>query len=217
MKVISYSLWGDNPIYTTGALKNADIAKTLYPDWECWYYTGGSCPTNVIELLETKDNVRIIPMSEEGDWTGMFWRFLPACNDNVSVMISRDTDSRLSEREKLAVDQWLASDKQFHIMRDHPYHNTVILGGMWGCKYPLLSDMDKLIDAYQKGNFWQVDQNFLREIVYNKVKHTCMVHDEFFEKQPFPTKRDNKLFVGMAFDTQDEPLHPEHGDLVICA
>ncbi len=32
-KVISFSLWGDNPKYTIGAIKNAELSKTIYPDW----------------------------------------------------------------------------------------------------------------------------------------------------------------------------------------
>ena len=49
-------------------------------------------------------------------------------------MISRDADSRLSLREKEAVEKWINSDKDFHIMRDHPHHYYPILGGTWGFK-----------------------------------------------------------------------------------
>ena len=215
MKVIAFSLWGDNPIYTIGAIKNADLAKELYPEWKCWFYTGKSCPKKIVQQLKSRDNCLVIPMEDEGDWTGMFWRFLPASNSFVDVMISRDTDSRLNERERDAVNEWLRSDKKFHIMRDHPYHATAILGGMWGCKYPALKDMNTLIDDYTKGDFWQVDQNFLRDVVYNKIKNNCMVHDEFFEREPFPSSRVDKNFVGMAYDQDDNPLHPEHSELVI--
>ena len=48
--------------------------------------------------------------------------------------MSRDLDSRFSEREKAATEEWLRSNKEFHFMRDHPYHGSVILGGCWGCK-----------------------------------------------------------------------------------
>lgn len=99
-------------------------------------------------------------------------------------------------------------------MRDHPYHNTAILGGMWGCKYPALKDMKNLINNYTKGDFWQVDQNFLRDIIYQRVKDDCLVHDEFFEKKPFPTPRVDKRFVGMGFDENDQPLYPEHMELL---
>ena len=215
MKVIAFSLWGSNPIYTIGAIRNADLAKELYPEWKCWFYTGKSCPKKIVQQLKSRDNCLVIPMEDEGDWTGMFWRFLPASDPLVEVMISRDTDSRLNEREKEAVGEWITSYKAFHIMRDHPYHGTEILGGMWGAKRGCLVDMKSLVDNYVKGDFWQVDQNFLRDVIYNKIKDDCMVHDEFFERKPFPSSRANKHFVGMAFDENDNPLHPEHMKLII--
>ena len=215
MKVISFSLWGDNPIYTMGAIKNAELAETVYPDWQCWFFVGTSVPADIVSNLEQRDNCTVIKREEAGNWSGMFWRFLPASDPLVSVMISRDCDSRLNLREKEAVDAWLASDKSFHIMRDHPYHTTEILGGMWGVKYPKLKNLNLLMAAYQGGEFWQVDQNFLKEIVYNKVRNDCVVHDEFFEKKPFPSERQGREFVGMAFTGDDEPLHPEHMEMIV--
>ena len=40
---------------------------------------------------------------------------------------SRDVDSFLSEREEASVRAWLASGKQFHVMRDGPFHRLKIL------------------------------------------------------------------------------------------
>jgi protein O-GlcNAc transferase len=214
MKVISFSLWGDNPIYTEGAIRNADLAQELYPDWVCWYFVGQSVPKETVAELKRRNNTQVISMEEEGDWSGMFWRFYPASDPRVEVMVSRDTDSRLSRREKEAVNEWLRSGKSFHIMRDHPYHGTPILGGMWGVKFPKLKDLTKWIDSYTKGEFWQVDQNFLKEVVYDEVREDCIVHDEFFENRPFPSKREGKEFVGMAYDQDDMPLHPEHMEMV---
>ena len=50
-------------------------------------------------------------------------------DDFVDIFSSRDTDSTLIQREIDSVDVWLKSYNLFHIMRDNPYHNTVILGG----------------------------------------------------------------------------------------
>jgi hypothetical protein len=36
-------------------------------------------------------------------------------------------------REKYCVDEFINSDKKFHRMLDHPWHNG-IMGGMWGAK-----------------------------------------------------------------------------------
>jgi hypothetical protein len=55
------------------------------------------------------------------------WRFLPAGDETVSVMASRDLDSPLTTRERAAIDEWLSSDLSFHSMRDHPSHGVSIL------------------------------------------------------------------------------------------
>ena len=65
---------------------------------------------------------------------GMLWRFIPVLDPSVSVMVSRDLDSRLTSREQAAVEEWLESGLAFHVMRDNPHHGTEILGGMWGAR-----------------------------------------------------------------------------------
>ena len=53
----------------------------------------------------------------------MIWRFLPVLDPSVSVMVSRDLDSRLTSREQAVVTDWLEqSNLPFHIIRDHPGH-----------------------------------------------------------------------------------------------
>ena len=206
-KIISFSLWGDNPKYTAGAMKNAIIAPEFYPGWICRFYVGSDVPEHVIEKLAEHSHVQIVDMLGTG-WNGMFWRFFAADGDDT--VISRDTDSRLGHREKAAVDEWLESDKDFHIMRDHPYHATEILGGMWGVRNGLLKGIGKMINEYSRGEYddkYQVDQNFLREKIYPIVKDHAMVHDEFFEHKPFPSQfpRYPGDFVGQVFDEYNRP------------
>jgi len=201
-KVICFSLWGNDYRYNGGSLQNVDLAKIYYPDWICRFYIGKSTPTRLVEELKSNSNVEIIEVDDVCNWTGMFWRFLAASDTTVDVMISRDADSRLTKREKVAVDEWIKSDYYFHIMRDHPYHSVPILGGMWGVKRGILNDIDKVIEKYQKGDFLGVDQNFLAEHIYPIVSKYSMVHDEFFEKKPFPKEsgvRSHEHFVGQAY------------------
>jgi protein O-GlcNAc transferase len=213
-KIISFCLWGDNPVYTKGAIRNAELAKEIYPDWVCRFYVGKSTPTDIIQTLKGFNNTEVVEMGNDGDWTAMFWRFYPAGEEDVDVVIVRDCDSRLNNREKEAVDEWLNSDKGFHIMRDHPYHTTEILGGMWGSKKGITPNMKEQIETYVKGNFWQVDQNFLKDIIYPIVKNNSLVHDEFFDKKPFPSNREKDRFVGQAFNENDGLLYPEHSKLI---
>lgn len=206
-KLICFSLWGDDPKYTVGAIKNAELASEVYPEWLCRFYVGQSVPKEICTSLMERENVELIAMNEGGNWTGMFWRFLAASDPEASIILSRDTDSRLGPRERLAVDEWLDSEKSFHIMRDSPGHCTQILGGMWGVRSPKLAAMESLVEKYNKGNFWQVDQHFLRDVIYPIIKDDAFVHDEFFhydqQAKNFPTERTAQNFVGKAFDADD--------------
>jgi protein O-GlcNAc transferase len=211
VKVVSFSLWGDNPKYTVGAIKNCELMNSVYPGWVSRFYIGTSTPLEVVRKLENL-GAQVVMMKEPGDWRGMFWRFEAASDPNVDVMLSRDCDSRVNFREAAAVNEWLLSDKQFHIMRDHPWHGTPILGGMWGVKYPFLKNINELMSKYEKGDFWQVDQNFLK-LLYPHIKEYCFVHDDFFEKKPWPTPRVGLEFVGQVFDENDNTVQ-EHLDVL---
>ena len=81
---------------------------------------------------------------------------------------------------------------------------------MWGVRGDILSTMEDLVDECKKGNYWQVDQDFLKEKIYPVIENYAHVNDEFFQKVAFPTKRKGKLFVGQAYNENDQPLHPEH-------
>jgi hypothetical protein len=111
MKVISFSLWGDDPKYNRGAIENAKLAAEIYPDWVCrFHYPAMNAPvaafaeiTGLHECnLEEIPNVQIRRNLENAGWRGMFWRFYDIFDNEVEVMISRDCDSRLSLREKVA-------------------------------------------------------------------------------------------------------------------
>ena len=207
MKIVSYCLWGNDPKYTIGAIRNAELVKKMYPGWSAWFYVGSSTDKSVVYELRKRD-ARVIEMEEQGDWQGMFWRFEPASDPDVSVMISRDCDSRITQREVDAVNDWLKSDLHFHIMRDHPWHGTEILGGMWGVRYPLLFNMKELINSFEKGNYWQVDQNFLKLLYPHVISH-AKVHDEFFQKTVWPSQRKDLEFVGQVFDENEKTVE-EH-------
>jgi len=206
-KIISYSLWGNNPKYTIGAIRNAELALDIYPDWGCWFYLGHDVDSNIVSKLSSFTNTKIfIKDHEKCDWTGMFWRFEAGYNSDISIF--RDTDSRLSLREKYAVDEWLSSDKTIHIMRDHPYHGFAILGGMWGYKNNYKYDLKSMLYNFNKTNEYGTDYNFFGNILYPQIKNDCLVHDEFFEKKPFPQPRKDTEFVGDVFD-ENNNRHPD--------
>ena len=66
---------------------------------------------------------------------GMIWRFATMADPLVVEWHSRDLDSLPNPREVAAVNDWLRNSNQtFQIMRDHPLHNSKILGGAFGMR-----------------------------------------------------------------------------------
>lgn len=207
-KIISYSLWGDNPKYCVGAIKNAEMRKDFYPDWIARFYVHKEVKKDYIDKLKSIENTEVVIKDSKADWTGMFWRFEGISDPDVSIMISRDTDSRLSFREVYAVNEFENSDKKFHIMRDHPYHGVFVLGGMFGIKKGFLDNLKDLCKKFEKKDKYGTDYDFFYSIREKMKQSEILVHDEFFEKKPFPTKRINYEFVGDVFDEFNN-RHPE--------
>lgn len=202
-KVISFSLWGDNPKYTIGAIKNAELALNIYPDWKCYFFIGSSVQQTIIEKLQSFQHIKLIFKNNCNDWRGMFWRFETSFDHDVDISIFRDTDSRLNMREKYAVDEWLNSDKTFHIMRDHPFHNFPILGGMWGMKKNHSYDMESLLKNFDQQNKYGTDYDFFIQVLYPIIGNDKITHDPFFDKINFPKPRIGNEFVGDVFDEKD--------------
>lgn len=211
MKLLSFSLWGDNLTYLIGALRNAELAAALYPDWICRFYCASDLPQDFLNQLLGHPNVQVALMLPKPDRGGAFWRFMAAQDAGVSHVLFRDTDSRLSEREVAAVNDWLVSGKSMHLMRDHPFHWTPIMAGMWGCKGNALVNLEAQIAAYQPSNEYGSDQAFLADVIYPKIKHDCVIHDAFslseagLDVRPFPTVREGLEFVGQVYDENDQP------------
>lgn len=205
-KVISFSLWGDNPTYNIGAIKNAELAKYAYRDFECWFYIHkDTVPQETIDALNSFTNTKII--FKTGDLNNenckpRMWRYEPIDDLEVEIVLSRDTDTRILLREKLAVDEWIQSNQMFHIMRDHPHHNWCILAGMFGTKkIPQIPNWTNIINSYNKTDNRMYDQYFLRDIIYPLIKNNSIVHATFHKHEPhaknFPINYCNNFkFVG---------------------
>lgn len=212
MKYISFSLWGDKPIYNVGVLKNAQLCKTLYSDWKMVVFYDNTVPENTISELQKLD-VLTVDVSEKNIY-GMFWRFFAVDLPDCEYAIFRDADSRISLREKLAVDEWVKSGKTLHVMRDHPNHKIPhgndemgILGGMWGIKSKIIP-LTEWIGNYEfkSENKYGGDQAFLKK-VFNFLKNDMVEHDDFFSKNPFPIKRENGRFIGERISEFDQPVN----------
>jgi len=215
MNYISYSLWGDNPLYNIGSIRNSEQIKTFYPKWKMILYYDDSVPKETIVELE-KNNVICNNVSDLGLY-GMFWRFLASDLEDAEYVCFRDCDSRLSERESVAVKEWIDSEKTLHVMRDHPAHGTPygnnqlgILGGMWGIKAKQVPMTDMVLKFNKDIKLgYGSDQTFLKTI-YQVFQNNRCTHDDFFEKIPFTIKRENGRFIGERININEQPLTNDH-------
>ena len=227
-KIISFSLWGSKAKYTTGALKNIELAPHIYPGWECRFYISEEVDVSIIKKINNYPHSKVIMMPEndcadrEDGRAGAFWRFYPVSEESVDICIIRDTDSRLSYRERVAVDEWIKSEKSLHIMRDHERHQQLIMAGMWGLKGNL-PNIKQMIKDFNKereaagfsANRYGEDQNFLSSKIYPPLLNNCIVHDgsghpvEWNERnirRNFPSERESEEYVGKPFSEHDTSL-----------
>jgi hypothetical protein len=197
-KVISFSLYGEKPLYYLGAELNVKEAKEIYPDYICRFYCAQDVPN--LEVLKKLDCEVIVP---DLDSPPVFWRFL-ACDDpDVDICLQRDCDSIVNPREKAAVDDWLSSGKSLHLMHDCKIgHFHKVMAGMWGIinKGRLNFELE-LNKFFSKKNYSPVDQNqatsdwgsgsavyfddqlFLEDVVFNFFKNDYIEHGD---ETPFP-------------------------------
>ena len=206
-KIISFSLWGNDPQYCVGAIRNAQLAQKHFPEWECRFYCGMDVPGIYITALNAFDHTRVWIRPKEDFTFGAFWRF--DAMEPGTIVLSRDCDSRLSEREKQIVDEWLVSDSKLSVIRDHANHYEFpILAGMWGIKDGLDEDMLLGQSKYNTHHAYLMDQLWLRDLVWPKLQHTTMIHgikETMWMRNSY--KSIGKDFIGQTYDANDIPVY----------
>jgi hypothetical protein len=185
-KVISYALYGNKKKYCIGMLENLKINKEKLPDFITYIYYSEDVSDEYIEMYKLYNPVLIECKKTDYKWEGMFWRFNLFNDNNIDIFLSRDADSRITDREIKFVNEFIESDKSFHIIRDNPGHGTEILGGTFGVKvkefnkkYSIKNINDYILEyrkIYQKNIERQPDQIFLREKIWTLIKNDNYCH-----------------------------------------
>jgi hypothetical protein len=212
-QVISYSLYGQQLKFLVGAIKNAQLAQRFFPGFTVRFYVGNSVPTWCRSTLALFPNVEIIPVAEEENSLARMWRFRAILDPKVDVVLSRDADARLSYREVLAHQEFLDSQFDFHIIRDHPTgHGYLISAGMFACKNKGMKFFEKLWSETPLRDTYMQDQEFLSSQIYPQIAGNVLVHDPYYNYQPsepskkkmIPRKKINTVcHIGAALDEND--------------
>jgi hypothetical protein len=142
-RIIAISMYGpkENSLFALNTSLNflhalvLDMEK-MYPNWILRIYHDVSIKEDIICPIECAHNyVDFCNASALGNLGNLasyvppkIWRFLPAGDELVDIMGSRDLDSPIIQRELDAVNEWISSGKAWHSMRDHPWHVVPMLG-----------------------------------------------------------------------------------------
>lgn len=206
-QLVSYSLYGTDSRYTLGALENAKLVATVYPGWTMRVYYDSTVPLAVVGTFRASPHVDLVDMTGASLANPMTWRFLAASDRSALRACFRDVDSRLSAREKAAVDAWVASGKRFHVMRDHPSHSHYAMsGGMWCVARGGFPQMETALKAAPVGTGYVEDMHFLTRRVWPTARTSVLQHDTFGcalptwgPSVPFPTARVGWEHVGSVY------------------
>lgn len=214
LNAVSFGLFGNDPKYCQGAIRNAELIGQFYPGWQMVVYAEENVPEN-ITLRLTELGVRLIGTS----LSAMISRFLIADEVEYERFVVRDADSRFTEREVAAVKAWIESGLGFHVMRDHPGHGNAMLAGMWGGRTGKLN-MANLFEQWQgskdrgdRSTVYGRCTTFLRDMVWPIIHNDVIQHDLCFRgifsgSIPFPVKSGER-FVGEVIEADDRPRDGE--------
>eukprot|EP00095_Tigriopus_kingsejongensis_P001459 maker-scaffold288_size220435-snap-gene-0.9 protein:Tk01459 transcript:maker-scaffold288_size220435-snap-gene-0.9-mRNA-1 annotation:"hypothetical protein DAPPUDRAFT_96285" len=207
--------------YFKGVQANLNLIKSSYPDMVMRLYydipakrqSNGSflIPFNsplLVHLCQIACREPTLDICDAGKLPNLgnvtlvhplLWRFLPAMDPQVEVMFSRDLDSRISDREVAAVEEFLNSTATFHVMRDHPAHSSEVMGGTWGAKLNLerskfFATMKRILKGSNMKRQGGYDQSVMNRHMWPWVRPISMAHDSYLcqrypSSRPFPTQR----------------------------
>jgi hypothetical protein len=222
-RVVSFCVFGTEPKYIRGMVRNAELAECFYPGWILRVYAAGDSSEALREagLLRVKGCVELFTIP--GEAGNKLWRLRPLFSPETSWVVFRDADSRMNYREWAAGRVWRDSPEQglAHVMRDHPLHTAPIMAGMWGINARRFREehpesFEKLREALAAApriGQNNSDQQWMAENFWPILEPHFLQHDDFHRERfpgalPFPNLAATPAsdrFVGEVFDENDAP------------
>lgn len=222
---VAFVLYGNDPRFTRGALRNAESVPLLMPGWNSRFYIDSSVSQDFIDQVHALGGETIKVNEKMRTW-GEFrraWRFLILDDPSVQYALFRDVDSRITIRELLAIHAWLKSNLPFHVMHDHPDHNIGILAGMWAAHLPTLRNrmtarssmtafMNNRVDMSKSGDQTWLQMNVRPFILEETLAHASYRCKEYgWNSRPFPMARSEVAdYVGRIVHEKFDQGYPYH-------
>jgi hypothetical protein len=217
----SFCIYGTDLKYYNGLLENLKILSSdslfskRYSIHVIIGYTD-STREDYLELFKQFPSICLNKLSDKFHDMPMISRLLNF--DKVpmgSYFISRDADSRITERDLWCLHEFLKTDNSIilHIIRDHYYHKKRIMGGMFGIKKLEPLEMEHSIQIWKDKKHigrlesdFGIDELFLEQVVYPRFKSNTLIHsnsvgysDEYVKTIDIPQISDDD-FIGNSYE-----------------
>ena len=183
-RVISYCLYGiggerdQRRDFVAGIPVNVELAREIYPGWTVRVHVPDTEPAGFIERLLSRPEFETVVVSTNINLRSI--RYLPYDDQDVAVWISRDLDSTLNMRERVAVDEWLNSGSSLHLMHDNRQHGWPVLAGMFGVvndrAFSIVERMCQLADKLKNPGKYDMDATYAEKIILEHFRHSYLQH-----------------------------------------
>ena len=167
---VSFSLFGTGLNYRKGALANVNVLQKIRPNWNVIIYHSEEIDLETLKKLKVNSKITLVKKSRRG-YDALLWRYIPFYELNDSIVIVRDCDSIITEREVLLLEEWLDTNYPFHIIRDHLHHSELIMAGLFSGSTKYFPRNLKLFQQINYMDRW-TDQEKLRELYKLIYKNT---------------------------------------------
>jgi len=138
VNIISYTIWGDKPLYWRNIPFLVIVNDILFKGFCQVYYvhesSAGIPPFPVLEECARMGKIALVVHSDRiEDKILMLHRMKPLWDPNTDYLFPRDTDSIPTSWEARAVQVFLRSELSVHMFRGSKYHDTLMggLSGFW--------------------------------------------------------------------------------------
>ncbi len=234
--MVAFAIDRNDADLNAGALRQTELfnaySRTGPVEWDLRFYVGATVPVDLLDRLEAL-GARIFrrPACLETHTFG-FARHHVLLSD-YDFYIFRSPHIRLSQRECLALDAFVASGAEFHVMRDHPSHLAPVLPDLWGCTRTGRNRIARKLPDCPAANFFEhvnrwlgsdhtsndfplVADIWLWRHVWPQLRKRALIHSGLatsrfhgrYRTCAYPSERAPGEYVGQRFDQHDQLCDP---------
>ena len=142
----------------------------------------------ILEELDRKGVIKVVVCDKAPTCKAMLWRLKPMFDPEVELFVCRDMDSLSTPKDRICVEEWVASPFLIHGINDNRVHTVPLMGGMCGfrtmpvrveCGLNTWEEMCK-VGGHDTDEYWNgvggPDQNHLDYCFWNRLRGQGMVH-----------------------------------------